>query len=441
MNLFNSVVAGKLAGGGSGGGGGVTSWDDLADKPFGEETITVNEPLDINWDGNTDGLVGVGGLAYKVADVVMTDEQLKLCTFIANDGTSMLIGEVWDDAISEEGGGYVSEDLTILGFVTVVRKAGATHDYLVFPEVGIYFLKEGSLWVEHLGSGADPIEYTKIVITPIDAKYLPKTGGGGGVSSWNDLTDKPFGEDEIVDAVLAYGEYESALNSTYGAFAISVPWRKTLLASENPTPCTVIFDGAAYEISGTVEVPNLGELFGNLALLNAIVGTSFPNTGEPFLGSAGKQYCDLFVMDTEPTSHSVKITAPRKVTKPVPMEYMPSNTYTLCISRDKLTREDYGRYLAKYRLVMDYDTTELVDTILRGGTVYLSFYGSGVEACRVVPNIKTLAAGTSLANAIAFCLEYEGYSKQCFRLDFEAIYEDCLYDITLNFWGNLEEGG
>ena len=34
MNLFNSVVAGKLAGGGSGGGGGVTSWDDLADKPF-----------------------------------------------------------------------------------------------------------------------------------------------------------------------------------------------------------------------------------------------------------------------------------------------------------------------------------------------------------------------------------------------------------------------
>ena len=260
----------------------------------------------------------------------------------------------------------------------------------------------------------------------------------GGVSSWNDLTDKPFGEEEIVDAVLAYGEYESALNSNYGAFAISVPWRKTLLASENPTPCTVIFDGAAYEISGTVEVPNLGELFGNLALLNAIVGTSFPDTGEPFLGSASKMYCDLFVMDTEPTSHSVKITAPRKVTKPVPMEYMPSNTYTLFISRDKLTREDHNHYNAKYSLTMDYDTTELVDTILRGGTVYLSFYGLGYPGCRVVPNIRTWGYGTSLANTIVFGLEHEGHSKQCFRLEFDAVYNNSFYEITLNPFGNIE---
>lgn len=155
-----------------------------------------------------------------------------------------------------------------------------------------------------------------------DIALMKKFGGGsgGGVSSWNDLTDKPFGE-MMGEVVLAEGEYTSEYDSTYGSFSAYGEWSKEQL--EVPSTFTLVFDGETYEISEIVNIPSLGDMFGNLYFLNAIAGTSFPNTGEPFLGWLSTLGFNLFLMDTTPTAHSVKFTAIQEVVIPIPENYVP----------------------------------------------------------------------------------------------------------------------
>ena len=58
-------------------------WNDITDKPFGEETL---EP--ITWDGNVEGLVTThrGSLTYaKVSDNPLTKEELLGATITLRD--------------------------------------------------------------------------------------------------------------------------------------------------------------------------------------------------------------------------------------------------------------------------------------------------------------------------------------------------------------------
>lgn len=136
-----------------------------------EEAEVVNEPLNITWDGNTDGLVSVGGVFCKVSDIVLTDDQLKLCTVMLSNGTTAPIVDIWDDAMA-------TEDCMITQLVACSRTAGATFEDMTFPEKGIYFGYSGSdIYVSSLVT-ADSIEYTKTVVHKIDKKYLPDNIGG-----------------------------------------------------------------------------------------------------------------------------------------------------------------------------------------------------------------------------------------------------------------------
>jgi hypothetical protein len=162
-----------------------TSWNDLQDKPFYEETKVVNEPLNITWDGNTDGLVNVLGQYFKVSDSIFTDEQIKLMTITTNDEsmTPAKIGDIWDEALGE--GVFPSADATHAAMICVARKDGAilsAHDMeVVFPEKGLYFAKfPNSVAVTSLTT-TEPIEYTKTTVKKLDKKYLPNNIGGGKV--------------------------------------------------------------------------------------------------------------------------------------------------------------------------------------------------------------------------------------------------------------------
>lgn len=53
------------------GGGGASSWNDLTDKPFGDET-----PAPITWDGNPEGRDSIMEMLYKISDEVFTIDQL-----------------------------------------------------------------------------------------------------------------------------------------------------------------------------------------------------------------------------------------------------------------------------------------------------------------------------------------------------------------------------
>lgn len=183
-----------ISGGGTGGSGGA-DWNASEGEPgyvknrtHYEETVVVNEPLNITCDGNTDGLVCVADQIFKVSDLVLTDEQIKKCFVtinVSNDPIS--IGSIWDDLVSF---GFVTNDWAVFlldeaAAVFFIRKDDTVIEFesveYKFPKRGIYFLTYGEIFVTSLTT-TEPIEQTKTVVHPIDKKYLPDdVGGGGGV--------------------------------------------------------------------------------------------------------------------------------------------------------------------------------------------------------------------------------------------------------------------
>lgn len=176
----------EFGGGGSGGSGGVSPDEVTAivkeQFPGGvgyEEVQTVNEPLNITWDGNTEGLVRVGEKFFKVSDVVLTDEQIKTSTLFANTGFGLPVIDKWDSAVEA---GMVTEDVVAVGegLAIFVRRPGSVMGPVVFPEVGVYFaVINAETYISGLTT-AEPIEQTKVVTKKLDAKYLPDGVGGSG---------------------------------------------------------------------------------------------------------------------------------------------------------------------------------------------------------------------------------------------------------------------
>lgn len=162
----------------------------------------VNEPLNITWDGNTEGLVSVsdGPMGwYKVSDLVFTDEEIKLMT-ITTDEESMaplLIGDAWDEMLGTQI--QVFDDLTVATFAAFVRTDGAMvsaqESSITFPEKGIYFAKIDEGFAVSSLTTTEPVPQPKTVVHKLDKKYLPddvggNSGGGGGVTvinlTWSD---------------------------------------------------------------------------------------------------------------------------------------------------------------------------------------------------------------------------------------------------------------
>lgn len=154
---------------------GVTSWNGLEDKPFGEEIKVVNEPLNITWDGNTEGLVSSSdGWLWKISDAVLTNEQIKSATITAGS-ESVSLSNVWEQLI-------VGEDVVCAEGFAFCRKSGASDGYSTYPEAGIYSISKDGAFVSSITT-TEPVEQTKTVVKPIDEKYLPDSVKGGGTAS------------------------------------------------------------------------------------------------------------------------------------------------------------------------------------------------------------------------------------------------------------------
>ena len=138
------------------------------------------------------------------------------------------------------------------------------------------------------------------------AGYLDKNGMGGGVSSWNDLTDKPFGEVEveILPETEVVFEYNEDVGMPIGIITLTT-------VPESGAQCTVVYNGETY-----ICTANADNMLGNLG---AISGGE--DTGEPFVISAGETAASQFIVPlTEITSATVNI----KITKtePIPEKYL-----------------------------------------------------------------------------------------------------------------------
>lgn len=150
------------------------SYNNLKDRPFYEETEVVNEPLNITWDGNTEGLVSINNQFYKVSDLALTDEEIKLSTIEFNN-ILMPIGDSWEEGLAN-GQVIPSEEATFAFLIIVARKDKAIISNgtieIEIPEKGIYFGVNPGGYVSALTT-TEPIEQTKTVVHKLDKKFLP----------------------------------------------------------------------------------------------------------------------------------------------------------------------------------------------------------------------------------------------------------------------------
>ena len=117
---------------------------------------------------------------------------------------------------------------------------------------------------------------------------LPDSSGNveietGGVTSWNDLTDRPFG-DINEDTLLVSHELEFEFNSYAGNYVSTTSYQSDGALIENGKTYVVKWDGETYKFTHGSDYPDIG----NKHLGNS----SADDTGEPwaYFGSSGGFY-------------------------------------------------------------------------------------------------------------------------------------------------------
>ena len=196
-----------------GGGSGPADWNTMLNRPFYEEVTETESPINIQWDGNTDGLVSAAGVAFKVSGLVFSDEVAKTCTMTDSNGETVPLADVWDDFTGN--GETLLGDLSMIGPVFICRTAGAEFDGAVFPETGIYFMLEDGQYATSLTSDELVVQRTE-VLKKLDPKYLPDT-----VATKDDL-----------EAARSYVILNSSTEGSTKQFKITVDDSGTLSATE-----------------------------------------------------------------------------------------------------------------------------------------------------------------------------------------------------------------
>ena len=230
--------------------------------------------------------------------------------------------------------------------------------------------------------------------TAEDREKLDKIGtSSSGVSSWNDLTDKPFGEENGFVDVLPLTKYSGFyLNSTFGLYAFSeLPTYELAIGDTY----IVNWDGIDYEciaqdasalMSGTVALGNLANF-----------GLSGNN--EPFvigvIAGLGAQYFSL--TDTEAGgSHDVRIYQEAIIQKKLDPKYIPipffgeiRDTILDCTFTDTQDSDGNWSYQCLYE-----DTSDSTLTI---GEYYTINWNGVKYTCECISALGFPAIGNTVA--------------------------------------------
>ena len=160
-------------------GDGSTQWEDRLAY---EDVRIISELIDINWDGNTEGLVASSrNNYYKVSDYVFTLDQFKQMNYVYNSQDISVASQAEQGGINSSSGIIAIRDggsaPVIVSQEAVVSGAsvsGGAPDS--FPEPGVYFPANVyypiTIEVTRLYS-VEPITISKTEIKQIDEKFLP----------------------------------------------------------------------------------------------------------------------------------------------------------------------------------------------------------------------------------------------------------------------------
>lgn len=211
--------------------GGVSSWNDLTDKPFYEETTTVQGDT-LTWDGNTEGKLTLaipgytGAMFVQISDAVPTLED---CTngIVEKSSNGHVSTWSYDQLINTfypQTGVLCTEGITVIPTDNYLLNAyGVT-----FSKAGVYATYMDGMEA-HLASltipGYTGFVTTETVVQPIDPKFLPK-----GVP----YVEKGYGE------ILPETTVEIDLSEGGGVIPTALPL-------ESGNKYTVTWNGVDYE--------------------------------------------------------------------------------------------------------------------------------------------------------------------------------------------------
>ena len=153
--------------------GGASSWNDLEDKPFYEETTTVGGDT-LTWDGNTEGLEDLAGSpVYRVSSAAPSIEDC------AKGGT---IKYSYNGQAME--GTFAAEDVVSAGVYFQIFTMGVGLVFVVPADTTVegVTLHAGTYLINHNGAVVNSLTIpnsnafvtTKTVVKPIETKYLPE---------------------------------------------------------------------------------------------------------------------------------------------------------------------------------------------------------------------------------------------------------------------------
>ena len=133
----------------------------------------------IEWDGNTDGLVSVLEMLYKVSDLVPTNDELIGSTVELSNGNKNEITSAYIQAVSEDITGVGKGDI----FIAVVKKDNAIFEDTTFPQKGTYFSKQQNnkaqqvkhIYVQKLTGPITPMAEEFIPTRIVEAIHAAKT--------------------------------------------------------------------------------------------------------------------------------------------------------------------------------------------------------------------------------------------------------------------------
>lgn len=147
-----------------GGNGGASSWNDLKDKPFYEETTEVGGDT-LTWDGNTDGHVTFVDSYVHVSDAVPTMDDFSNGFVWRNaDGET----EITADSISDNGGMLMCEYVMVVPYDNFALEGAP----IAFEKKGIYLVIE---FGEQSITIPDYNGFETTTIKPLDQKFLPES--------------------------------------------------------------------------------------------------------------------------------------------------------------------------------------------------------------------------------------------------------------------------
>lgn len=211
-------------------GGGASSWNDLTDKPFGEETnvlLTVEEPKLLFTRS------GTPCLAHLTVDLTRLPKDkpflytLKVNNIVVDAGTMIYSGyPVCTYFPSPDPG--MAEDYSILDVYA--------DESITSKELTIFTFEN----VDGLELPVS-LEFFEYELKKIDEKFLPEQSEQQSIS-WNDLEDRPFGEEKIVLYSVNGTDVEFSPNNNSMFSGARLYFDPSILPTDRPISYCLKFD-------------------------------------------------------------------------------------------------------------------------------------------------------------------------------------------------------